>query len=613
MRLCGILTGVMLAGLAVLTISPSAAAQNSDLNIVHTEFVPPNYVRALVRVSNRPLDQQIGRTPDAGDFSLEIVTKGQADISKVVRWKPSSIHTVVLLDRSGSFESYMDDARAMAAVIANRLTSADTAQLYLFAAQSERFPVRGGTSKFGADLSKYDQAKRKVFTRLNHHIDEAVKMAAADAAAGAFKRVIVLTDGAEEGRYAAADVIAAAQKLGVQINAWAFPLKSTRQYSHHLDTLKRITAYAGGDYVEFQSGTNQKSKLERWYDAPRNYLLVEAEVRCLDRAFSSVDILVRYAKAGGQASITKAVTGITGTSPFDCAPPCEQNWQSRNAKGECVANRCGADIECAPDGVCSSGLCAKEGITWWYLLVAALLVLLVVLLSTAALLMAKRGGSHPPPKPPEPPPPPPPPPPSCPEPPLILSENTPSGIDVISKFPETHLVVLSGTHSGDRLRLTKPEIQVGAAPDSDVVLTDATVSGRHAKITLHSTGNMWVVDLKSRNTTTINGVEIPPHQKMEIQEGDRLGFGPEAFVEVYRPGPIWAPPEVDTGYEPDQGPDLPTQSIQGGEEEPQPRQYRPKTEFDSSPQPPHRAPLQQRSGAQTRPNGQERKKTEFDG
>ncbi|MEZ5384757.1 MAG: FHA domain-containing protein [Prosthecobacter sp.] len=62
---------------------------------------------------------------------------------------------------------------------------------------------------------------------------------------------------------------------------------------------------------------------------------------------------------------------------------------------------------------------------------------------------------------------------------------------------------------------------VGRHPESDVVLTCPSSSGRHAVIK-YSGGGYYVNDLDSSNGTRINGAEI---EEALLKDGDRVGFG----------------------------------------------------------------------------------------
>jgi DNA-binding NtrC family response regulator len=84
--------------------------------------------------------------------------------------------------------------------------------------------------------------------------------------------------------------------------------------------------------------------------------------------------------------------------------------------------------------------------------------------------------------------------------PLLESEEPPSG-------PVTRLVVTGGRDSGLTVMFDGPGLIVGRAPDSDLVLCDATVSWRHLSLERAPEG-IRVRDLASRNGTFLDGRRI---------------------------------------------------------------------------------------------------------
>jgi pSer/pThr/pTyr-binding forkhead associated (FHA) protein len=64
---------------------------------------------------------------------------------------------------------------------------------------------------------------------------------------------------------------------------------------------------------------------------------------------------------------------------------------------------------------------------------------------------------------------------------------------------------------------------VGRSRDSDVVLTDASVSRRHAEIRQTRDGGWAIVDLNSTNGVKVNG--RPVTSETPIASGDRLEIG----------------------------------------------------------------------------------------
>jgi hypothetical protein len=83
------------------------------------------------------------------------------------------------------------------------------------------------------------------------------------------------------------------------------------------------------------------------------------------------------------------------------------------------------------------------------------------------------------------------------------------------------LLVRSGETTGLAHPIAKPEVSIGRNRDSDIVLGDAMVSGRHATI-IERDGRFMIVDAPSRNGTYLNGVKI---SNEKLQDGDELRLG----------------------------------------------------------------------------------------
>jgi uncharacterized membrane protein len=80
--------------------------------------------------------------------------------------------------------------------------------------------------------------------------------------------------------------------------------------------------------------------------------------------------------------------------------------------------------------------------------------------------------------------------------------------------------------SGQLLRLPdlSSPVTVGRIADNGLVLSDAGVSSRHARLEMAS-GTLCITDLGSTNGTFINGTKIPPQTLKTLRVGDRIRFG----------------------------------------------------------------------------------------
>lgn len=93
--------------------------------------------------------------------------------------------------------------------------------------------------------------------------------------------------------------------------------------------------------------------------------------------------------------------------------------------------------------------------------------------------------------------------------------------DVVAVQPERSPVSAMLVCEGHRYPLREGENLVGRAHDGCVVLNDATVSRRHAVISI-SDGEMWVQDLDSKNGTYVDQQKVT---RSRLMHRTRIGFG----------------------------------------------------------------------------------------
>ena len=74
----------------------------------------------------------------------------------------------------------------------------------------------------------------------------------------------------------------------------------------------------------------------------------------------------------------------------------------------------------------------------------------------------------------------------------------------------------------------KSGFSIGRADGNDLVIKDKSVSSQHARIEM-SKGKTFVVDLKSFNSTFVNGKEVLANTPHELRESDVLQVGDKAF------------------------------------------------------------------------------------
>jgi Nif-specific regulatory protein len=90
------------------------------------------------------------------------------------------------------------------------------------------------------------------------------------------------------------------------------------------------------------------------------------------------------------------------------------------------------------------------------------------------------------------------------------------------------LEAVTGPLKGSSIPLSEPEVSIGREPSNRVSLLDASVSRRHCLISYDS-GHFKIQDLKSRNSTFVNGV---PVTERVLASGDEIKVGNSIFVFV---------------------------------------------------------------------------------
>lgn len=89
--------------------------------------------------------------------------------------------------------------------------------------------------------------------------------------------------------------------------------------------------------------------------------------------------------------------------------------------------------------------------------------------------------------------------------------------------PKTLIIGWMGG-SSQRYSLTKTVVNLGRAPDNDIVINHPAVSGHHLSLTIRPEG-VQLTDLKSTNGTMVNGQRLPPGQPHMIQSADAIRIG----------------------------------------------------------------------------------------
>jgi len=90
-----------------------------------------------------------------------------------------------------------------------------------------------------------------------------------------------------------------------------------------------------------------------------------------------------------------------------------------------------------------------------------------------------------------------------------------------SEATTSRLVVMAGPLIGASFVLAGGETVIGRSPECSIQLGTPGVSRQHCKLTT-SGSQVYIEDLGSSNGTVVNGRELQPLMRAELQHGDRI-------------------------------------------------------------------------------------------
>ncbi len=105
------------------------------------------------------------------------------------------------------------------------------------------------------------------------------------------------------------------------------------------------------------------------------------------------------------------------------------------------------------------------------------------------------------------------------------------------------LVISEGKEAGREFEFDQDSVIIGRTAECDVILYEAGVSRKHARINVDDSG-IWIEDLGSSNGTKVNGSVIA--KKQVLKAGDAISMGPV----VFNFKPMELQPEGDTSDNP---------------------------------------------------------------
>ena len=88
------------------------------------------------------------------------------------------------------------------------------------------------------------------------------------------------------------------------------------------------------------------------------------------------------------------------------------------------------------------------------------------------------------------------------------------------------LIVEEGVDVGKEFTLDSYRVCLGRRDTCDIVLSDSSISRRHAQFEKNS-GRFWITDLNSTNGTSVNGLPI---EKTELTSGDVITVGNTVLI-----------------------------------------------------------------------------------
>ena len=94
----------------------------------------------------------------------------------------------------------------------------------------------------------------------------------------------------------------------------------------------------------------------------------------------------------------------------------------------------------------------------------------------------------------------------------------------VYRLAPTDAEVVPSAHTETRSE-PKYSVTIGRGDDNNVVLNETAVSKRHARFFCDFRNQWYLVDLNSRNGTTVNGSRLQPERPVQVHFGDPIVLG----------------------------------------------------------------------------------------
>ncbi len=112
----------------------------------------------------------------------------------------------------------------------------------------------------------------------------------------------------------------------------------------------------------------------------------------------------------------------------------------------------------------------------------------------------------------------------------------------LPSLPQAIMVDVRNITGKKTIRLKKVINKIGRGPGNDIDVSQDSISGLHATIEYRN-GFFYLEDQRSKNKTSLGGVELQPHLPTKLKSGDEIIFDIYKFIFLLE----YEPPSGDTG------------------------------------------------------------------